>query len=490
MQLVAELWKETSSRNVLRRALASSDRRNHTAARSSHRVADALNCNTRLDQLAKNYAVRKAFITAATKRATEAAMGNKASSFKKSEVNVGVIYDSSMELHDGPSGHVENPQRTATLFALLQSTGLYAKCKHLTPRKAQDEELLMVHTKEHLNHVTSVFATAADYEHDGKIPYYEKGDLYYCKETAGAARTAAGCCVEAVKSVLTGTVQRALAVVRPPGHHAECDRAMGFCFFNNVAVAAANALKHPSCKKVAIIDWDVHHGNGIENVFIDNNKVLYISIHRNDNFYPFFSGDAEECGQGQGLGFNVNIPWKAAKEGDADYMAAFEHVVEPVLSSFAPDLVIVSAGYDAAEGDPLGGCRVSPQGYAHMTERLLKFAHGRVVLALEGGYNLKMTAQCATACLRVLMGEPAPALPAEHRSYKTVPKTREVLERVIKVQSCHWPCLDPNKFSDAWDAWELSMKMAAMQLQLKAEDVEPGAGSRAPSKKGGTSWVV
>ena len=204
-----------------------------------------------------------------------------------------------------------------------------------------------------------------------------EGDIYWTRHTERCARMAAGTACEAALAVATGTCDRAFAVVRPPGHHADCGRATGFCFFNNAAVAARVALERGAARRVLILDWDVHHGNGVQDILYEDPRVLYVSLHRyGDGFYPG-TGAATEIGAGAGKGFNVNIPWEEKGLGDADYLAAFDLVVDPVAKSFDPDLVIVAAGFDAAEGDPLGGMRVSDQGYALMTERLLRLANGR-----------------------------------------------------------------------------------------------------------------
>ena len=177
---------------------------------------------------------------------------------------------------------------------------------------------------------------------------------------------------------------------------------MGFCLYNNVAVAARAVQAARLCERVLIVDWDVHHGNGTQHSFWDDPSVLYFSTHQ----FPFYpgTGAAEEAGGGTGRGFNVNVPWPAGM-GDAEYLAAFDRLLLPIARSFSPELVLVSAGFDAAAGDLLGGMRVSPEGYAALTERLLSLADGRVVLALEGGYNLDAIARSAAACLRVLLGE-------------------------------------------------------------------------------------
>ncbi|GFR45035.1 hypothetical protein Agub_g6402 [Astrephomene gubernaculifera] len=370
---------------------------------------------------------------------------------------VGLLYDPSMELHLGPD-HYERPARIIQLHATLEEQQLMGRCWRLVARQATDAELLLAHSEEHIRKVDSLFtqlypsrpdslADAAYCYADGRMQ-----DVYLSEGTAAAARCAAGCCVQAVQSVLSGTVSRALAVVRPPGHHAECERAQGFCFFNNVAVAALEALRQPGVRRVAVLDWDVHHGNGIQDVLLRRPDALYLSLHRDPKrFYPYHSGYLGEAGEGPGTGFNVNVPWLKKGMADGDYMAAFRLVVEPILSAYQPDLVIVAAGFDAADGDPLGGCKLSPEGYAWMTERLMRFAGGRLVLALEGGYNTRVTSWCAAACLRTLLeGRAVPQLPAD-KEHLWPAESHNSLKLVYEFQRQYWPVLRGRSWTEAWE---------------------------------------
>ncbi|KAF9134999.1 Histone deacetylase 4 [Mortierella sp. 14UC] len=234
-----------------------------------------------------------------------------------------------------------------------------------------------------------------------------------------AAKVAAGSLIALVDQVVTGRCKNGFAIIRPPGHHAEEDEAMGFCFFNNVGVAVNLTLsRYPlTVQKILIIDWDVHHGNGTQQIFYENPNVLYISLHRWDNghFYPF-TGAPDECGEEAGEGTNVNIAWssygRGQAMGDVEYIAAFWYVLLPIARQFGPDLVMVSAGFDAADGHAanIGGYTVSPQGFAILTRLVQTLAGGRVILSLEGGYEFEPLALSATACLEELL--PHSLLPA------------------------------------------------------------------------------
>lgn len=268
--------------------------------------------------------------------------------------------------------------------------------------------------------------------------------VYLSKNSPMCARLSAGGAIEACRAVMNGHVKNAVAVIRPPGHHAEHDEAKGFCLFNNVPIAARACQKEfgDACRKILIVDWDVHHGNGVQQAFYDDPNILYISlhVHQDGRFYPSTDyGDHVHCGEGLGLGKNVNIPWKTPGMTDADYLLAFQKIVMPIARDFDPDLVIVSAGFDAAEGDMLGKCHVSPAGYAHMTHMLMSLANGKIAVCLEGGYNLRSIAVSALAVTRTLMGEP-PTRPA---TTEPTPSAIDTVELVLRQQSNFWPCIYP-----------------------------------------------
>eukprot|EP01120_Amphizonella_sp_Union-15-10_P004073 TRINITY_DN1458_c0_g1_i2.p1 TRINITY_DN1458_c0_g1~~TRINITY_DN1458_c0_g1_i2.p1 ORF type:complete len:302 (+),score=63.60 TRINITY_DN1458_c0_g1_i2:510-1415(+) len=251
--------------------------------------------------------------------------------------------------------------------------------------------------------------------------------------------SSSGGLIEITERVVSKKLLNGFAIVRPPGHHAEPSYACGFCLYNNVAVAVQVARKTMGVNKALIVDWDVHHGNGTQHVFETDPNVLYFSIHRHDGgtFYPKL-GAAEEIGVGKGKGFTVNMPWSFVACGDAEYVSAFERILLPIAREFKPDIVFISSGFDCAKGDPIGGMEVTPSGFAKMTELCLSISDGRVVMALEGGYDLLSLSASAAFCVRVLLGEKAP----EIRRDNLCPNAESQIEHVIRIQRSYWTCFD------------------------------------------------
>jgi histone deacetylase 6 len=340
-------------------------------------------------------------------------------------MKTGLVFDEWFLRHRALYEHPEHPGRLEAIRQRLVEDGLAARCAHVAAREAFEAELLRIHTGAH---VALIAETAGD------ACRQLDPDTYTCRDSARAALLAAGGLVDLAAEVAGGRLDNGFALLRPPGHHAEADRAMGFCLFNNVAIASRALQAAGSAGKVLIVDWDLHHGNGTQHSFWEDPSVLYFSVHE----YPFYpgTGAVEEFGGGPGRGFTVNVPWGGGM-GDADYLAAFDEVLLPIARTFSPDLVLVSAGFDAAAGDPLGAMRLSPAGYAAMTARLRELSGGRLVLALEGGYNLEAMARSAAACLSVLLGDAPPPLP----DTPVHPAARHVLAAVRRTQKRFWPML-------------------------------------------------
>lgn len=291
--------------------------------------------------------------------------------------------------HDPGPGHPESPERLSATADYLRAHPVKGTSLR-APRFATHDELLATHSKDLVHRLTTLKGLSARVDADTAV---SPGSF-------DAALYAAGSAVQAVEEVLRGRAKNAFALVRPPGHHAEPDRAMGFCLFNNAAVAAEAARKL-GAQRVLIVDWDVHHGNGTQAAFFGRSDVLYISTHQ----YPFYPGTGAptEIGHGEGEGFTVNVALPGGQQ-DVDFAAAFNDVILPVSSAYKPDLVIVSAGFDAHEDDPLGGMRLTERAFAAMTCALDTVAGGKLVLLLEGGYSLYALPRSVHACLEVLAG--------------------------------------------------------------------------------------
>jgi histone deacetylase 6 len=339
-------------------------------------------------------------------------------------VTSGLVYDEAFLLHRAPYEHPEHPGRLSAIWKRLNDEGLAGRCRRVPAREATLEELLEIHTPEHVERVEAT--TQRDFAQLDP-------DTYTSRESARSARLGAGGLVDLGEQVLSGALTNGFALLRPPGHHAEAERAMGFCLFNNVAIAT-QAARRSGIRRVAIVDWDLHHGNGTQHSFERDPDLLYFSTHQ----YPFYPGTGaiREVGEGDARGHMVNVAWPAGM-GDAEYLAAFDRVLLPIARAFEPELVLVSCGFDAAEGDLLGGMRVSANGYAALTEKVISLAGGRIVLALEGGYNLDAIAAAAAACLRVLLGEVAPDI----HTGPPNPVAERVIQDVLDAHRPFWPGL-------------------------------------------------
>lgn len=310
---------------------------------------------------------------------------------------VGTIFHPQYLEHDTGPGHPERADRLRAILKRLEEIPLKDSLKSLNPRQATTDEIAMVHDKDYIQKV----ARSAEM---GGI--YLDGDTFASPGSYEAALWAAGGLLNAVDQVVAGEVDHAFAMVRPPGHHAERDHAMGFCLFNNVGVAAEYLAKKHGLKRVAVVDYDVHHGNATQHMFYDRDDIFYFSTHR----FPFYpgTGAASERGSGAGAGYTLNIPMGAGC-GDEEYLKVFEEQLIPALREYAPDFLLISAGYDAHARDPLGGMRVSDQGFAKMSALLEQvaqdFCQGKSVYTLEGGYDLKGLADSVEAVLNLLVKE-------------------------------------------------------------------------------------
>ncbi|CAH2102130.1 unnamed protein product [Euphydryas editha] len=362
------------------------------------------------------------------------------------------VYDQAMLKHKNicEPGHVECPERVQRIHERLRDFGLLRRLRPLAARAAADEEILAVHTRRHLDRLKELSSTKLRDLNSQKEAY---DSVYFHPDTLESAAVAAGCVLQTVDAVLTRKAGSGVCVVRPPGHHADDDSPSGFCLLNNVAIAAKYAIQAHGVRRVLVVDWDVHHGNGTQRITYGDKEILYISIHRYDNgsFFPH-SKDADytATGEGRGEGYNVNIPWNKRGMGDVEYMAAFTQVILPIAYEYNPELVLVSAGFDACVGDPLGGCKVSPECYGRMTHFLNGLAGGRTILVLEGGYNVTSTSYAMTMCTKALLGDP-------------------ITHHYDPKPTCHWSAIE--SINNVIRIHKKYWKNLKFQLALPIEDV-------------------
>jgi acetoin utilization deacetylase AcuC-like enzyme len=308
----------------------------------------------------------------------------------------GLVYSDVFLRHDTGPDHPERPERLTAIVERLRRAGLMERLTSIPFGPATVDQLTAVHTAAYVERVRRTCAQGA--------PWVDDADTCICRESYEVALSAAGGVLAAVDAVAEGRVRNAFCAVRPPGHHASAGRAMGFCLFNNVAIAARYAQSKHNLRKVLIVDWDVHHGNGTQDVFYSDPTVLYFSVHQ----YPHYpgTGAASETGAGEGVGLTVNAPLPAGSRDEA-FIAAFREKLRPAALAFRPDIVLVSAGFDAHRDDPIAGMAMTADGFGELTRIVKDIAEtcckGRLVSVLEGGYGLAGLAESVEAHLRVLM---------------------------------------------------------------------------------------
>lgn len=307
----------------------------------------------------------------------------------------GIAFDPIFLMHDQES-HPENAKRLEFSISGLKEKGLLSEVNRIDSRQAEIDEIAICHTKEYVEYVK---------EYSEKGGGYFDPDTYANKYSYFAAATAVGSSIDLTKSVIIGTLNNGFALLRPPGHHALTNRSMGFCLFGNIAIAAKISLLQPGIKKVAIVDFDVHHGNGTQALVGEDPNILFISSHQ----YPFYpgTGSLREIGQGEEEGTIVNIPLQAGV-GDEGFKIIYEKIIIPSLERFNPDLILVSAGYDAHWDDPLANLNLSLTGYNWISRELIKSAEkicsGKIIFFLEGGYNLQVLNNGVANTIRALLG--------------------------------------------------------------------------------------
>ena len=336
-------------------------------------------------------------------------------------MDAAIIWDEAYAEHE-TGAHPEGADRIAAVVDHLRTTDLWPRLTVVKPEAATEDDVLLVHTRLHLNTVKRAAAGGGS---------WLDPDTHVSPRSYEIALLSAGGAIAATRLWSRGLV--AFALIRPPGHHATPDRAMGFCLFDNIAIAAARLLAE-GYERVAIIDWDVHHGNGTQAAFYDEPRVLFVSMHQ----WPHYPGSGffNECGEGEALGRTVNLPLPSGST-DADYVQAFEALVEPVVRQFAPQAILVSAGQDIHRDDPLGSMLVTEAGFADMALRCVRLARDlcedRLAFVLEGGYDRDATARSVEAILRAVTDETAPAI-----AVKGTERAAAAIARARETQAAYW----------------------------------------------------
>jgi acetoin utilization deacetylase AcuC-like enzyme len=342
-------------------------------------------------------------------------------------MKTGLVKDRRYKEHNMGDFHPESPQRIEAIYNMIEEEISFTY-KEIKPRPATEEEIGMVHEASYIKMVK---------ETSGKERVALDPDTSTSARSYEVALLAAGGLLEAIDLTMGGKIQNGFALVRPPGHHAEAGRAMGFCLFNNVAVGAEYLIKKYKLKRIFIVDWDLHHGNGTQNSFYKRSDVLYASTHQ----FPHYPGTGywDEVGEGKGEGFTVNIPLRAGKN-DVDYIYIFKKILSPIAKSYKPEFILISAGFDIYHGDPLGGMRVTKEGFGTLTKVLKSLAQelcqGRILFTLEGGYNLQGLKDGVKNVLHQLSAETEPSAPDGKE--EITPELQKELTPVFQTQRKYW----------------------------------------------------
>jgi acetoin utilization deacetylase AcuC-like enzyme len=347
----------------------------------------------------------------------------------------GIVKHGQYVRHGGVFSSPESPERLKAIYEMLENPDMSWKFSEIEARCALREELAMVHRSDYIDAIASTTASPLS---------MLDPDTVATPETYDAACLAAGGVVAAIDSVVSKENDNAFALVRPPGHHASEEGAAGFCIFNNIAVGAKHALARWGMRRVLIVDWDLHHGNGTQHTFYDDKHVLYFSTHQSPA-YPW-TGRLDETGLGDGAGYTINVPLRPGAD-DAMYVRVFQDILVPVVRTFLPEIILVSAGFDPYERDPIGDMRVTPAGFACLARMILDLAdevcHGRVVAVLEGGYNIPGLVKCVRSVLLEFFGETSVSPEELLRLAGAADLERDpVLKDVIRTHAPFWPFLN------------------------------------------------
>lgn len=347
--------------------------------------------------------------------------------------SAGIIRDIKYLEHKSDQGHPENPRRLEAIYTMLEEPDMRDLFIDIAPRVAEKNEIYLIHTVDYEKQIAAT---------QGQELTMLSPDTYATSKSYSTALLAVGGLLEAITTVVLGKIKNAFALIRPPGHHAERSRAMGYCLFNNVAIGASFARKVLGLPKVLIIDWDLHHGNGTQHAFETDPSVLFFSTHQ-ANIYPG-TGYYTEVGRGKGEGYTVNLPLPKGF-GNAEYIVIFEKLIRPIAIEFQPSIIIVSAGFDIHHSDPLGKMKVTPEGFGALTRSVMEMAEeccdGKLVLCLEGGYHLTALKESVKFVIQELSGKRiTPIDPLIEQANRK--KTEYVLTRCLHVHRQFWKSLN------------------------------------------------
>ncbi len=341
-------------------------------------------------------------------------------------MKTGIVKDQRYKEHNMGAFHVESPQRLEVIYRMIEEE-ISFPYQEIKPRLAQEEEITMIHSPSYLNYIKNT---------SGKQRVILDPDTSTSARSYEVALLAVGGLLKAADLIMAAEIQNGFALIRPPGHHAEASRAMGFCLFNNIAIAAQYLRKKHKLNRILIVDWDLHHGNGSQHSFYERNDVLYFSTHQ----YPHYPGTGywDEIGKNSGEGYTVNAPLSPGKT-DEDYLFIFRHLLRPIASVYKPQFILVSAGFDIHQNDPLGGMRISNQGFGALTLELLHLAHqlcqDRILFTLEGGYDLQGLKEGVKQVLLCLGGQQKET----EIKASAGPLTKNEIAPVFDIQKKYWP---------------------------------------------------
>ena len=343
-------------------------------------------------------------------------------------MKTGIVKDWRYAEHNMGPGHPESPERIRSIYEGLEKAKNLTSLIPIPPRPATEKEIALIHTQEYIEQIR---------ETAGRERTFLDPDTSTSPRSYEIALLAAGGLIEAADWIMDGKVRNAFALVRPPGHHAEAAQAKGFCIFNNAAIAAQYLVEKRGLRRVLIVDWDLHHGNGTQNAFYSRSDILFFSTHQ----FPYYpgSGHWSEVGRGKGEGFTVNVPLTPGKTDD-DFLFIYRKLLAPIAAAFKPEFILVSAGFDIFAGDPLGGMEVSTEGFGALAGELMKLAgqtaRDRLLLTLEGGYNLFGLQDGVVSVLRMLSSQMPATAPAELNPSAFLERE---LSPVFKAQKAFWP---------------------------------------------------